>query len=382
MIRRTLASTDFYVAAGLIFALFLGNASFGGFPLIVLFSLCSLVFIPLYRPRIFKAIFIAVVAAIFLLYSIRANISYDKTYPLWVLSFFLGYFYTTLANSRMLYSHNSFSRMLFRAAFIALVIFAVGCSVDFILTSGQRSSFIFGPNMLYRVFGCLSGLVAGYLFLDGRKLSGLIVMILAVIFLVITGSRAALFIIAALLFVWVHAHTKIISFRRYMPFLIVLIVSGSLFFALVDVGNTRLLGYSHFVLEEGTSYSEGYIRWRPYLYFLFEPDRFSLIGIDYAVFFRLFGADGFLYPHNVFLELVMFYGFFGIFVSLYFIIKLYKLVRRLSTTICTRVHILYYSIIISSIGTLFSGDLGDNGVYLGAVMAMSNNVFIQRKKLT
>ena len=148
MIRRTLVSVDFYVATGLVFALFLGNAKFGGLPLIIFFSLFSLVFIPLYRPHIYKDISTLIAATIFLIYSIRANITYDETYSYWVLSFILGYFYTTLVNSRILLAPHIFYVMAFRAALIALLIVFAGSMVNFYLSLDTRSEFIFGPNML------------------------------------------------------------------------------------------------------------------------------------------------------------------------------------------------------------------------------------------
>ncbi|MFL2693696.1 MAG: hypothetical protein ACJ0G1_08315 [Gammaproteobacteria bacterium] len=380
MIRRTIVSTDFFVATGLICALFLGNAKFDGYPLVIVFSLFSLAFLPLYRPHIYRDLSVAIAAAIFLIYSIRANISYDATYSFWVLNFILGYFYITIANSRMRYAPHSFYPMLFRAALIALVIFFIGSSIDYYYSTGTRSSFIFGPNMLYRVLGCLSGVAAGYLFFDGRKVLGSILAILALSLLIMTGSRAGVFIMAALLLVWIHAHTKMLSIRKNTPVLLILIGLVVSIILQADIANMRSFGFSQFTLDDNARYTDGYMRWRPYLYFIFEPDRFSLIGINYDTFWKIFGSFDFLYPHNIFLELIMFYGFFGIFVSLYFIIKIYILIKYLVTTICTRAHILYYSIIISSIGILFSGDLGDSGVYIGVVMAMFQNVFVQHRK--
>jgi hypothetical protein len=89
---------------------------------------------------------------------------------------------------------------------------------------------------------------------------------------------------------------------------------------------------------------------------------------DWKVYFY---DVGFKYPHSLILELVMFYGAFGVFFSIFLVYKSFSIVRALLLSVVSPAHIFYYSFFAYGTGALVSGDMGDNGVFMGIVIAMS-----------
>jgi hypothetical protein len=317
---------------------------------------------------------------IFLFYAIKVNVSYSVFYPLWVINFFLGYFYIRIFNSRINRYPNTLLIAQFRICLALLVLFLVGINTYSMLGYSEegRALFIFGPNMLYRVIGFLSGICAGYLFYNDRRPEGLLVAVLSLALLAQTGSRGAILLVPMLLLLWTHAINKELSFSRISTTVFVVIVSLVLIGTQIDLFAYRFLNFSLFSVDESATYVDVYSRWKPYIYLLRESDRFSLIGIEYQPWLDLFYSDGYIYPHSLVLELIMFYGTFGVVMCLYAIFKVIKIMKVLVSGLFTPAHLLYYSVITSGIGVLFSGDMGDNGALLGMLIAMSSRVAQQQ----
>lgn len=368
-------SINFCLAASFFIVMFVGNASFGATPLNIFLPVLILIFSLHFRANVIQLFVVIFSAIIFLIYAIKVNVSYSALYPLWIINFCLGYYYILLFNSRINKYPNSLLRVLFQICFVLLVIFSLGITSSILGGNEQgRAVFIFGPNMLYRVIGFLSGVCSGYLLYNNRLPEGLLVAVFSLALLTQTGSRGAMLLIPILLLLWSHAYYKKLSFSKINTMGFVVIVSLALIGTQIDFSKFRVLNFSFFSFEESSNYSEVYSRWRPYLYLLTEDDRFSLIGIEYQTWLDLFYSPGFSYPHNLLLELIMFYGIFGLIFAGYTIFKVTKLMRALISSSVTPAHILYYSIIISSIGSLVSGDMGDNGAFLGMLIAMSSKI--------
>ena len=382
-VKSYFSSTDLYLAASFFIVMFVGNASIGGIPLNILLPVLILIFFSHFRANISQLVVVIFSMFIFLFYAIKINVSYSMFYPLWIINFFLGYFYIRIFNSRISKCPSSLLRVQFHICLVVLVLFSLGVAYSILGYNEQgRAVFIFGPNMLYRVIGFLSGICAGYLFYNNRRSEGVLVAVLSLILLTQTGSRAAVLLVPMLLLLWAHAYYKKLSFSKLSSMIFVVIVSLVLIGTQIDIAEYRILRFSLLSVDETTTYVDAYSRWRPYLYLLQEPDRFSLIGIEYQPWLDLFYSDGYRYPHSLLLELIMFYGAFGVVMCLYVIFKVIKIVGVLFSGVFTPAHLLYYSIITSGIGVLFSGDMGDNGAFLGMLIAMSSRVVQQQENMS
>lgn len=382
-VKSYLSSTDLYLAASFLIVMFVGNASIGGIPLNILLPVLILIFFSHFRAKISQLVVVIFSMFIFLFYAIKINVSYSVFYPLWIINFFLGYFYIRIFNSRISKCPRSLLRVQFHICLVVLVLFSLGIAYSILgYNEYGRAIFIFGPNMLYRVIGFLSGICAGYLFYNNRRSEGLLVAVLSLILLTQTGSRAAVLLVPMLLLLWAHAYYKKLSLSKLSTMIFVVIVSLVLIGTQIDISEYRFLMFSSLSVDESKTYVDAYSRWRPYLYLLQEPDRLSLIGIEYQPWLDLFYSDGYIYPHSLLLELIMFYGAFGVVMCLYVIFKVINIVRVLFSGVFTRAHLLYYSIITSGIGVLFSGDMGDNGAFLGMLIAMSSRVVQQQENMS
>ena len=372
---------DLSLAASFFIVMFIGNATLGPIPLNIFLLILILIFAPYFRANIIQLVVVIFSVYIFLLYAINVKISYSMFYPLWVINFFLGYFYIRIFNSRINRYPNSLLRAQFQICLALLLLFSIGIITYSMLGYSEegRAFFIFGPNMLYRVLGFLSGICAGFLFFNGRRSQGFLLAALCLAILVQTGSRGAIFLMPILFLLWTHAHYKRLLFSNISSAVFVVIISIILIGTLTDIFAYRVINLSILSVDDSSSYLDSYSRWRPYLYLLQEPDRFSLIGINHQTYLDLFYSDGHIYPHSLLLELIMFYGSFGVVMCVYIIFKVSKLMRVMLTSEFTPGHLLYFSIFTSGIGVLFSGDMGDNGALLGMIIAMSDRVLRQNQ---
>ena len=363
--------------------MFVGNSSISGIPLNILLPILIVILSSHFSANITQLIMVISSTFIFLIYAIKLNLNYSAFYPLWIISFFLGYFYIRVFNLRINKHPNSLLKAQFLICLALLVIFSLGITSSIIgYSETGRAEFIFGSNMLYRIIGFLSGICAGYLLYNNRLPEGIFVALISLALLIMTGSRAALLLLPLLFLLWCHASFKKLLFSKLSITVFVIVVLLVLIGTQIDFAVFRIFNFSSFSLDESLGYEESYVRWQPYLYLLLEDDRFSLIGMDYQTWIDLFHHPYFLYPHSILLELLMFYGIFGLIFSGYIIFKVTRIMRALMFSSFTSAHITYYAIIVSSIGSLFSGDMGDNGVFLGMFIGMSPNIVQPKKSIS
>ena len=150
-------------------------------------------------------------------------------------------------------------------------------------------------------------------------------------------------------------------------------------FSDIDLSDSRLFYFENITNFENTNYIDAYARLKPVLYLYFEPDRFSIIGITHQEYLELFYSPGHLYPHNIFLELIIIYGWFGIFVTIIVMYLMFKLVLLIFNTRITFFTIFCYSIIALFLSTMLYGDMGDNGAVLGTIFAIFWHLDILKK---
>lgn len=349
--------------------IFIGNSKIVGIPLMISFPVFF--YLSNIKVNIEQVYLLVFLTLVFSFYSIQVLPAYDYLYFLWVFNLFFSYFFTC----KILIYYRLFSFKMLRVTaktyLFLFVIFLVG--MVFFSThseSSGRVSFIFGPNMLYRVVIFLSIPIVGYFILNEQYFYSIILIIITVFLVFLTGSRGGLLTLALYFLFIFHGFSRRIRFFSVVPIVVLTIM---MFFVYANFNySSRIFSFGYlFNSEDG--YQEAYSRFRPYVFILFEEERFSIIGINYDTFMSLFGSAGYKYPHNILLELVMYYGFFGIFVVVYVVVKSCFLFKALIFNKITPSHVLYYSLLGASIGSLLSGDMGDNGVFLGVLMALKIN---------
>jgi len=356
---------------------FIGNASFKGAPLVLLlpFFFAVLIYIKNKKYKKLELLAVFLVSLVFFIKGILLDVSYNPYYPSWVVSLFFGYFITAIISDEF---DSSPSIMLKRLAqvFLWLLLFI---GIGMILSEADetgRTSFIFGPNMLYRLVVFLSIPVVAYYLLEDRKLLAAGVISLSFYLVLLSGSKGGVASLLVLLLSSWHFYQR----RIKLVYLISILVLIGLFFSFFsfDLTQNRITDFSRVAIDT-QNHEDSYIRLRPWLYLLFNTDRLDIIGIDHSTFMVLFGSHGFKYPHNILLELIIFYGVFGLFVAFYMMVKVSIISKNLVISRVAPRHAFYYSILGAGLGTFLSGDLGDNGVFIGAIFAF--HVSITSKKI-
>ena len=358
---------DIYFSVFILVAMFVGDATLGKLPLNVLLPIMTIVFASQFRANYKQIIFVLMSAFILSIYSFNLGIDYNQYYSLWIISFLVCYLTVTVLNVRLKARADRTLTVMFFVCLFLLLIF--GILMIFSNVNG-RSVVVFGPNMLYRIVAFLSVVVAGYLFFTNRAILALLASLFCLYLLLLTGSRGGVVTMPILMFAWFHCHVKLLS-RKMLIYGVLLCILVMLFAGLVNVDGLRSFNFSAVKLDQNPSYADAYIRLRPYLYFLYEADRFSMIGIEYQTWIDTFHTPGFRYPHSLILELIMFYGVFGILFSFFLGIKVISVITTSLQNAATPTHIFYYSFFASGMGALLSGDMGDNAAYMGIVIAMS-----------
>ena len=363
--RVSLADLAF---VGLLFiVVFTGNAKIFGFPLNVLLPICALLFAPQVRTHAKGWLISIVSASIFFIYAFRLDVAYDAFYPLWIINFIVCYLIVITINERL---HKRTEQTLHAAFYVYLVLLMMFATPMILDGDEGRSSFIFGPNILYRVIGFFAIIVVGYLVYKEQVLLAVPMSLLCFYLLLLTGSRGSLLPLVVLVVVFLHCRFKRFSFRSLL-YGSIIAASTVVLVGTIDFQSYRAFSFDTLMVDGDLDYHEAYIRYRPYIYMLNEPDRLSMIGIDYQKWLLLFHSEGFLYPHSLILDLIMFYGIFGVVFLAYLITKVVVVLRVMLSTTISPIHIFYYAFFASGAGTLVSGDMGDNGAFMGIIMGMS-----------
>ena len=371
-----LLSRTYWLSLAFFLVLFIGNANIFGFPLILLALSLPIFFALEIKLSFIQLLFILILTSIFTYKSFNLEEVYNPFYPLWVISFFLAFLFTNAIIDKLREYPLETLRMMAFAFIPILLIFLLGI---FLSQVDERALFIFGPNMLYRVVGFFLAIGGGYLFFKGMRFSALILSLLSYYILILIGSRGGLVVMLITLLLFFHIYNKRITFFNLS--LGAALLSFPIFFLNIDLSFFRIFNFQSFGAIEDTDYVGAYSRLRPFLFLLFEQDRFSIIGITHEEFLNIFSIPGYLYPHNMFLELAIYFGWLGVFIAL---ITLYKIIELFLLTLKARTNpfvIFCYSLLVLFLGTMFSGDMGDNGAILGAIFAVFWHLKIFKNKI-
>ena len=205
---------------------------------------------------------------------------------------------------------------------------------------------LFGPNMLYRLF-CFQALFVFYEVLSNRQslITRMLIFCIALYGIMLTGSVGGLVVFV---FGFAFISYTVLSINKLVwlsGVLTVLSVSIYSIVPLEDIGSVARLLYK----VENLSNASRYYMWS------------DLIGIKLKFFgyahenLSNYWEYGFMYPHNIFLELYIFYGVSGvvlcslIFLSLLFL-KQFLLINP----------IMGIFVLVWLLSSLLSGDLSDN----------------------
>lgn len=168
---------------------------------------------------------------------------------------------------------------------LSLSLIAFFVSIHSISMGVTRGSFIFGPNILYRVYFFL-GALSLYVWSQGKILTSLVLRVQTLLSLISTGSRTSL-----LLFPFLF---RIQKMRKWYLFLL-----APLIYILIQLSNPRLMnftgvegGYRHLAFIKLINWSD-YITTTQLLF------GSSSVNPMYS-----------FYPHNIFLEVIVEHGLF------------------------------------------------------------------------
>lgn len=303
------------------------------------------------------------------IFLISIYIDYSFLYSFWIVKAILSYYmlcFLLLSVSSEINSTEFNSKNMFFYLFI-LIFFAVGV----LFSNGDRGSFIFGPNILYRVFGVLVILIlmsCNSWDKIGRIFIASSVALIALIGLIKTGSRGAIPIIliltiASLHFIFRKINLKLMMFVSLLIFLIVIyyLYSSESFFV-----SSRL---SNFDYEGNRSLALRINLWND-----FGGNLYSWIislGHSYEEFKLNYWEPDFPYPHNIFIELIYFYGFFGTLLSLLIFVSFLNLLISILKAEYDSYTSWGYIAIIIFLGALFSGNLSNNYMVISLLMILN-----------
>jgi len=352
----------FYNLFSLLYALFLiviGNAVVLGVDVFLGLYLLILIWLVLKldlnnlhvkTSQLYKGLFILLIYSILIILSLNINPPYFDNYFIWPIKSIL-LFSILLILSQSLKNNktdpDSNLKIWYFILFSVAVIFLVfGYKID------GRLSFIFGPNMLYRITIILFLIVLLYEFSAQRVRKYLSLLSIFLTFFVLSeiGSKGGLVVLLlSLIFLFSMRIRRPIKSLFIVSVLILIVYSFINNFADVP----RMLDFS--LIQDSIRYS--------FALEYFENYQVSLLGNGWKDFER-FSLEGFMYPHNILIELFMFYGLAGIVVIMAIFVATIKGWHYLKISMKNRVvdhnsiFIMVYIIMLSS--SSLSGDLSDN----------------------
>jgi hypothetical protein len=333
-----------------------------------------IILIPIFMDMRFNLVilfFILLMSYIFLIMAIDVGMSYNQYYPSWVISMVFGFIIVNHTCNKLSEKGDEYLRTM-KNIFIIIFSVIIISLIFYGETIDNRKSFIFGPNMLYRNIGFFSIIISGYFALHRRKSLSFIIFLITLIPVYLAGSRGGLFMIILLLISIFHALYRKLSLRKLLP--IALSFSFILFYIINNnIGINRIFYYQDIDFNS-YNYTDAYSRLRPYLFFIYDDNPTKLIGIKHFEFMEAMGIyPSFQYPHNLFLDLIIFYGYFGVIFSIVILVKIIIVIKHILTEYITPLKIFQYSILSIMVGTMLSGEMGDNGVIIGAIFGLGSN---------
>ncbi|MEJ6403194.1 hypothetical protein [Yoonia sp. 2307UL14-13] len=228
---------------------------------------------------------------------------------------------------------------------ICVLLIAVGEVQDGRLIS------VFGPNMLYRIFGLLLFLSAMQYFEKqvGSRILFVGFAAFSITASLLTGSTGALLVIAAILFIVSLRISKLLSFMVIGASLYWIMTSG-IMSGTFTVGVNAPTTLTRLIYKSTTvMVSDRFLGWID-----IARSPFSLIGYAHSDFSNIW-TYGFEYPHNLFVELYGFYGLPGLALVLIIAVAITR-----SIALALQGDIIAMTFLVLTIGSMLSGDLSDN----------------------
>lgn len=352
----------------IVFIAFVGNAQIIGFDIVSLIIIPTYIFLysqghrKILRRRI--AIFLCVLSvySVILLRVLYLRNPYFDEYYIWPFKAVFLVLIVSFAKELKWPILNSVA-----LGFVCLGLLLVG---NF---EGGRFVSVFGPNMLYRIFGFLMLFSLSNYFTKMNNHSRDYALTPALLALFgafgsfITGSSGALVIIALCALVLLY------QLKGFHMALIALIACAGVFaISGADLSWVRLSSIDRAIYK--ASHLAVDARLSGWLEIMSDP--ISILGRSYQHYSHLWGF-GYNYPHNIFVEL---YAFFGIAGAFSIAIIIYACV--LSLPLIFKGDTLSILFLVLLIGSMFSGDLSDNygvlGVAGGLVVTLTG-VFRSRR---
>lgn len=238
---------------------------------------------------------------------------------------------------------------------ICLILVAVGS-----FENGRLIS-VFGPNMLYRIFGFLL-FFSAMLYFEKRNRGRLLLIFFAIFGLfaaLMTGSSGALLVIA------VVGIATLLRISRVFGVLITagatyLVVSSGVLSGTLSTGAHTPAFFSRLLYKVATlQANDRIIGWTEII-----NSPFVLIGHSYTDFNNLWRL-GYQYPHNLFVELYGFYGLIGIILIVLVVAAIFASVKKMFHG-----DIASLTFIVLFLGSMLSGDLSDNYGVIALVVSV------------
>tara|TARA_A100001234_G_C12607626_1_gene377905 strand:- start:82 stop:1239 length:1158 start_codon:yes stop_codon:yes gene_type:complete len=336
------------------FIAFVGNALLAGVPLMPF--LLVLVAIALYKQESIidrNNIYVFLILSILFVYFFSKNIyeprAYDPFYFLWPL--YLIFFISFCAKKTLFEFHQT---PLFLSFFL-IIFFLVGSYI--FKDEAGRAYFIFGANVLYRLFLFLSLINIVNAKNPNIKIIFLILGFMGVIF---TGSRGGLLLAIILFgFYYFFPYTNgTFSKKILLRFLILIpILSFITIINFNDLQNIfEILAESDGVISRLLLFFGGSISIRIEFLTSF-LEYWSFFGTKSQIFDFFYYREYFPYPHNLIAEIIFYYGFFGVIIVTIIIFEYVKtFFRFIKKTKLPTIEVAFLIILPSA---LLSGDIVD-----------------------
>lgn len=353
----------FIIGFLLFFSLFSGNGEVLGVKLLYPTFVIFLTYLSLTYERVrldFRSLvrlYVSIIIFITILLYPTIKISHWlEDYSFWLLQFCIVFPIFVVLMKEI----NGFSEREWQKFFLFfLLLFAFFASAIVLSNSSTgRVHFIFGPNVLYRVLCFLMIVSLGVSFYKDSRVLCAVIVLISMFALLKIGSRGGMILLIFSFVCIFHHNVFKIKLKHIIVFSFLFLLCLSVLFSFIDYLpiNQRLLLFD---IENNTS-SIG-IRFYTLMWYLnnFIEVTFNIEGM-YEYFFESFSIPGFLYPHNLILEFVIFYGLFGFILASIYIIALVSTLKRFLFTTFSFSHVLFYSLLTLTPSVFFSGNLSDN----------------------
>ena len=355
------------------FVLFIGNYELYGFRVFYGSVVVFLMYVISYNRFLSTktiSIFIAVVIFNLLLLPVSVDISnYIPGYYHWSIQLSIS----ILIMSAFITDAKRVESTCWMQVLSYLCIFFIAGSLIVGQNSGGRIHFIFGPNVLYRVIGFLAIVSVYYSYAIRKNTVYTVFFIMVYIYTIfLIGSRGGVISSPIIILMLLHCRLVKINYKLLLLMMIFIILSTSVFSYYFS--DTRLMSFN----TDNEASSVG-IRFHVLMYTWNNISSIALSnGMPYSDYYSLFYTDSFMYPHNAFVELVLFYGFSGVILSIFMIYCFFVVMFYFFKSPFSKEHVLFYGLLILFPGILFSGDLNDNASIMGLLLML----YVHRKLLT